>query len=83
MFLGECMINYKVFVVQILAEKIKSIEDQKLNGMDLNAELDSKTDSFIDRLLKLSLAEGKFSLDDVVSETNTILVAVRLIIYLL
>lgn len=77
------MINYKVFVVQILAEKIKSIEDQKLNGMDLNAELDSKTDSFIDRLLKLSLAEGKFSLDDVVSETNTILVAVRLIIYLL
>lgn len=77
------MINYKVFVVQILAEKIKSIEDQKLNGMDLNAGLDSKTDSFIDRLLKLSLAEGKFSLDDVVSETNTILVAVRLIIYLL
>lgn len=64
--------------VQILDEKIRIIEERKLNGVDVNVELDNKNDSFIDRLLKISYFDKSFTLKDVISETNTILVGVSL-----
>lgn len=63
---------------QIVAEKIQSIEDRKLNRADVSAELDSKPDSLIDRLMEFSLNNGTVSLDDVASEANTILIAVSI-----
>lgn len=39
-------------------------------------EFAKKTYNFIDQVLKLSLEEKTFTLDDVISETNTILLAV-------
>lgn len=50
-----------------------------MNGDLMNAESNYKNDSLIDRLLKISLVDGALSLDDVVGETNTILIAVSYI----
>lgn len=53
----------------------KNISVSKLTNSD---ELASTNYIFIDRVLRLSLAEKTFSLEDVLSETNTVLLAVCL-----
>lgn len=43
---------------------------------DNNDEFSTDNHIFIDRVLKLSLADKTFSLEDVLNETNTVLLAV-------
>lgn len=61
---------------------MKDAENGNLISKQVNSDEFSSSAKhiFIDRVLKLSLAEKTFSLEDVLSETNTVLLAVCLYI---
>lgn len=61
---------------QIINDKMQTAENGKMSHKSNNDEFASTNYIFIDRILKLSLADKTFSLEDVLSETNTVLLAV-------
>lgn len=78
------MYIFYIFALQIINEKMRESESVKpatKQATHNDDEFSTANHIFIDRVLKLSLAEKTFSLEDVLSETNTVLLAVSASIY--